>query len=98
MINYDWYTANYWHVAVYATLSIMETVDKKPFTFNWSYKNRFTFYFFNFWDNFILYGTPEQSIKIRDCPRQSGTYGMYEEWSPVTDHLLRSLFINDSKS
>ena len=27
--------------------------------------------------NFIISGTLGQSIKIRDCPGQSGTYGMY---------------------
>ena len=27
--------------------------------------------------NFIISGTLGQSIKIRDCPEQSGTYGMY---------------------
>ena len=37
-INYDWYTTNYLHVTVYATLIVKATVNNKPFTFNWSEK------------------------------------------------------------
>ena len=32
-IIYDWYTTNYRHVAVYATLIVKVTVYNKPFTF-----------------------------------------------------------------
>ena len=32
-INYDWYTTNYRHSAVYATLIVKITVYNKPFTF-----------------------------------------------------------------
>ena len=41
----------------------------------------------NFWDNFIISGMPGQSIKIRDCPGQSGTYGMYV-FSPFPNHKI----------
>ena len=34
-INYDWYTTNYQHAAVYATPTVMAAVDKKPITFKW---------------------------------------------------------------
>ena len=35
-INYDWYTTNYGHTAVYATPIIKATVCNEPYTFNWS--------------------------------------------------------------
>ena len=31
-ISYDWYTTDYQQAVVYATPTIMETVDKKPST------------------------------------------------------------------
>ena len=40
-INYDWYTTNYRHAAVYATLIVKVTVYNKPFTF---LKNRSTLF------------------------------------------------------
>ena len=46
MINYDWYTTNYWHMAVYATLRGMVIVDSKPFDFD--LKKLVDFFFKNF--------------------------------------------------
>ena len=40
-------------------------------------KKSVDFIFLNFQDNFRISGTPGQTIKIRDCPGQSWTYGMY---------------------
>ena len=78
-ISYNWYTTNYRHAAVFATLIVKATVYNKPFTFNSFKKISFkALCFINFRDNFIFSGTPGQSVKIRDCPGQSGTYGMYD--------------------
>ena len=40
-----WPTTSYQHAAVYATLTVMATADKKPFTFKWSEKNWLTISF-----------------------------------------------------
>ena len=48
------------------------------------------FIFLNFRDDFLLSGTPGQSIKIRDCPGQSGTYGMYGLEEPYNNRLSSS--------
>ena len=56
-------------------------------------------WFLNFRDNFIISGTPGQSIKMRDCPGQSRTYGMYVKeipWEKALDGFkdaLRSILI-----
>ena len=65
---------HYQDSAVYATLILKVIVYNKPFT---SLKKLVNFIFSNFRDNIIFFGTPGQSIKIQDCPVQSGTYGMY---------------------
>ena len=70
-INFDWYTTNYRYRAVYAILIVKATVYNKAFTFNWSLKIG-RLYVFKISGTFsYLLG---QSIKIRDCPGQSGTY------------------------
>ena len=71
-INYDWYTTNYRHMAVYATLIVKATLYNKPFTFNWSLKNG-RLYFSKFLGQFHIspdagtkYQNPGLSWTIRD--------------------------------
>ena len=53
-INYNWYTTGFWHAAVYATLTVMATVDSKPF--NLSQKlGRLNFIFFRFQGQFYIF-------------------------------------------
>ena len=77
-ISYDWYTTNYRHAAVYATLIVKATVYNKPFTLHLQLllKNKSTS-FFKFPGQFHIFQTPGKSIKILDCHGQSRTYGMY---------------------
>ena len=69
--NYDWYTTNYRHAAVYA-LTVKVTVYNKPFTFNW-FKNNWLNFFFKFPGQFHIfrdaatkYQNPGLSRPIRD--------------------------------
>ena len=54
-ISYDWYTTNYRHTAVYATLIVKATVYNEPFTFNWSYKKIGRPYFLKFPRQFHIF-------------------------------------------
>ena len=75
MINEDqwWYTTKYRHTAVWSSRQMLIT-NPSPSTY---LKKSVDFIFSNFRDNFIFSVTPGQSIKIQDCPGQSGMYGMY---------------------
>ena len=73
-INYDWYTTNYRHAAVYpcATLIVKATVYNKPFTVSWFLKNQLTLFFkfpgqfHNFGDAGTKFQNPGLSWTVRD--------------------------------
>ena len=62
-INYDWYTTNYRSVGLQKSLTLFF---------------KFPGQFPNFRDAGTMYQNPGLSWTIRDCPGQSGTYGMYD--------------------
>ena len=49
----------------------MVTLDKKPFTFNWSKKNRLTFFFFNFPDAETKYQSPGPGMYLLTADRSN---------------------------